>query len=582
MTTTAITPTNLDCLGRVVAVDTNKVVISVENHDKMTQICVGNLVIIQGNLSTEYLVGLIERATRSTVEKILVDDSNTPDDDGFNFGENQQDLLKIILIGTYRTVEGSKGNTFKRGADSFPQIDRACYQLSAQNLQNFMNLISADVPESERMILGKYIADNTATAIANGDKFFQRHAAILGSTGSGKSWTVASILEQASKLSYSNLIVLDMHGEYAPLCTETGAFAEQFKIAGPGDLQTNNSNILFLPYWVLNREEMLAMILDRSDANAPNQASRFTEHVRHLKSDFLRSSNKQEVLATFTVDSPVFYNLSRLVSLLNADDIGMKPGARGDVKGDWNGRLTRFIGRLEAKIEDKRYGFLFQPPYFTEDYSWLANMIQQLFSTGEQTKGIKIIDFSEVPADVLPVVVGVFARLLYNIQFWMNPEERHPISIVCDEAHLYLPVKNEADSPEKRALEAFERIAKEGRKYGVALLVVSQRPSDVSRTILSQCNNFLVLRLTNDQDQSVVKRLIPESMVGLTDILPLLETGESLLFGDSILLPTRIKLNAPTIHPASATRKFWTDWSRQKPIENAVIKAVETMRKQTR
>lgn len=111
----------------------------------------------------------------------------------------------------------------------------------------------------------------------------------------------------------------------------------------------------------------------------------------------------------------------------------------------------------------------------------------------------------------------------------MEVESRHPLTIVCDEAHLYLPVRDAAEAAERRALESFERIAKEGRKYGVSLLVVSQRPSDVSRTILSQCNNFLVLRLTNDQDQNVVKRLMPESMGGITDILPLLDTGEALL-----------------------------------------------------
>ena len=164
----------------------------------------------------------------------------------------------------------------------------------------------------------------------------------------------------------------------------------------------------------------------------------------------------------------------------------------------------------------------------------------------------------------------------------MDKDSRHPLTIVCDEAHLYLPVRDSAEAAEKRALESFERIAKEGRKYGVSLLVVSQRPSDVSRTILSQCNNFLVLRLTNDQDQSVVKRLMPESMGGITDILPLLDLGEALLLGDSILLPTRIKLDKPKIEPASATRQFWTDWANQTPKLGAVSKAVEALRKQTR
>ncbi|WP_027188322.1 ATP-binding protein [Desulfovibrio cuneatus] len=569
-----------DFLGKVAMVDTNRVVAAIENHDMMTSISVGSLVAIQGRLNSEFLIGIIERATRSTTERLL---TNEVDDEGnIPFGEALQDFIKIVLIGTYRTVDGDRSNTFKRGADTFPQIDRACYQLSAHNLQSFMNLLSAKVPLGERMALGHYMADQTAVAIAHGDKFFQRHAAILGSTGSGKSWAVALILERAAKLTHPNLIVLDMHGEYSTLCEGKEAIAEQFKIAGPGDCLSESTNSLFLPYWLLNREEMLAMILDRSDQNAPNQASRFTEHVRKLKESTLKDLNKQDVLDTFTVDSPIYYDISQLMALLNIDDEGTKPGKTGPVKGDWNGKLTRFIARLEAKIEDRRYGFLFQPPKSTSEYEWLSKIAMRLFHSGKTTKGIKIIDFSEVPADVLPIVAGVLARLLYNVQFWMNDNDRHPLTIVCDEAHLYLPVRDEADAPEKRALESFERIAKEGRKYGVSLLVVSQRPSDVSRTILSQCNNFLVLRLTNDQDQSVVKRMVPESMSGLTDILPLLDTGEGLLLGDSILLPTRIKLDCPKIEPASATRQFWTEWANRTPNEKAVEKAIETMRRQTR
>ena len=569
-----------DQLGRVVTVDTSRVLISVEEHEQMTSIAVGNLIAINGRTANEFLIGIIERVTRSISEKLLLDE--TSDDGSIPLGESQDDFIRAVLIGTYRTVDGSLSNTFKRGADCFPQIDKTCFHLSGSNLQLFMNLLSANVAENERLTLGHFMADETAIAVANGDKFFQRHAAILGSTGSGKSWSVALILERAAALKSANLIVFDMHGEYSTLCEGENPIAQQYHIAGPGDLDGSNPNSLFIPYWLLNREEMLALILDRSDDNAPNQAARFTEHVRTLKEQTLQSEEKTEVLETFTVDSPIPYNISSLLEYLNSDDTGMKQGARGEVTGDWNGRLTRFIGRLKSKIDDRRCGFMFQPPEECNAYSWLENMLMKLFAVSESQRGIKIIDFSEVPSDVLPIITGVLARLLYNIQFWMDKDARHPLTIVCDEAHLYLPVRDAAEATEKRALEAFERIAKEGRKYGVSLLVVSQRPSDVSRTILSQCNNFLVLRLTNDQDQSVVKRLLPESMVGITDILPLLDLGEALLLGDSILLPTRIKLDKPTIAPESATRQFWSDWANQEPKPDAVSKAVEALRRQVR
>lgn len=568
-------------LGRVAAVDTSRVLISVEAHDHMANVAVGNLIAIQGRTAREYLIGLVERATRSVTEKLLTDE--VEEDGSIPMGEAQEDYIKVVLIGTYRTVDGDKANTFKRGADAFPQVDRDCYWISGPNLQGFMNLISQDVAAGERMVLGRFVADQTAEAIAHGDRFFQRHAAVLGSTGSGKSWAVALVLERAAQLKYPNLIVFDMHGEYAPLCNGDKAIAQYFRIAGPGDLDAPDSNCLFLPYWMLNRDEMLAMIVDRSDQNAPNQASRFTVHVRDLKQQTLEHEKKADIAKTFTVDSPIPYPFERLMDLLNIDNTAKGVGKTGNpVKGDWEGQLTRFMSRLDAKFQDRRYGFMFQPPAASAEYGWLSNMLGRLFAANGAGQGIKVIDFSEVPSDVLPIVTGVLARLLYNVQFWMEPEARHPLTIVCDEAHLYLPVRDAAEAAERRALEAFERIAKEGRKYGVSLLVVSQRPSDVSRTILSQCNNFLVLRLTNDQDQSVVKRLMPESMGGITDILPLLDTGEALLLGDSILLPTRIRLDKPMNPPASATRQFWTEWANKEPNPAAVERAVETLRRQTR
>jgi uncharacterized protein len=580
MTNAALQFQDGDRLGRVAAVDTSRVLISVENHQHMTTIAVGHLIAIQGRTAAEFLIGIVERATRSVSEKLLLDEA--AGDRSIPLGESQEDFIKAVLIGTYRTVDGSSSNTFKRGADCFPQVDRDCFHVNSQNLQQFMNLLSMKVKEGERLKLGHFMADQTAIAVANGDKFFQRHAAILGSTGSGKSWAVALMLERAAALKSANLIVLDMHGEYSTLCEGANAIAQQYRIAGPGDLDKPDDSCLFFPYWLLNREEMLALILDRSDDNAPNQAARFTEHVRSLKEKVLADSKNANVLATFTVDSPIPYPLNGLIEKLKADNVERVPGKTTDKGGPWFDKLTRFITRMETKVSDKRVGFMFQPPAMCSEYGWLEKMLGSLFSVSDTQRGIKIIDFSEVPSDVLPIVTGVLARLLYSIQFWMDKDSRHPLTIVCDEAHLYLPVRDSAEAAEKRALESFERIAKEGRKYGVSLLVVSQRPSDVSRTILSQCNNFLVLRLTNDQDQSVVKRLMPESMGGITDILPLLDLGEALLLGDSILLPTRIKLDKPKIEPASATRQFWTDWATQIPKPDAVSRAVEALRRQTR
>ncbi|MDR7157131.1 hypothetical protein J2W40_003979 [Sphingobium xenophagum] len=579
MTGPALEFTENDQIGRVAGVDTSRVAIDVTNSEMLTRVGIGQLIAIKGATQAEFLIGMADRVTRSLREELS-------DPDGGEFGTltiSPADHMQAFVIGTYRTVDGDKTNSFKRGADSFPQIDRNCYVIEGGNLQRFMGILGADFSDDERLKLGTFVADQSAEAIASGDRFFQRHAAILGSTGSGKSWAVALILERAAKLKYPNIVVFDMHGEYAPLADKSkSGFAQRFRIAGPGDLAAPKDDALFLPYWLLNRDEMLSMILDRSDQNAPNQASRFTLHVRELKGETLDTAGKAKVKETFTVDSPIPYEISGLVDRLKTDNTTKGVGKNGAaVKGDWEDKLTRFLSRLEAKLDDRRYGFMFSPPSEALDYGWLAKQIVKLLRA-DSGNGIKIIDFSEVPADVLPVVTGTLARLLYDVQFWMNAESRTPVTLLCDEAHLYLPVKDDADAVQRQALWSFERIAKEGRKYGFSLLVVSQRPSDVSRTILSQCNNFLALRLTNDSDQNVIKRLMPDSLVGLTAMLPLLDTGEALLLGDAVLLPTRIKLDQPQVKPDSATRDFWKEWGTLRPDETLLEAAVECLRSQAR
>ena len=453
-TPAALQFTEAELLGKVAAVDTSRVSVDVSNSILLTRIGIGNLIAIRGSTEREYLIAITERVTRSMRDELP---EEVPDgEDESMLASVPTDLVRGALIGTFRTVDGEKKNTFKRGADSFPQIDRECYVVDAGNLQRFMGILGADFPENERLKLGTFVADRTAEAIVSGDKFFQRHAAILGSTGSGKSYAVALILERAAKLKYPNILVFDMHGEYAPLANPTkSGFATRVRIAGPGDLENPGDDALFLPYWLLNRDEMLSMILDRSDQNAPNQASRFTLHVRNLKEKTLQDAKKDEVAKTFTVDSPIPYPMEALTSLLEKDntDKAVRADGRGEKAGDWEGKLTRFISRLEAKLGDRRYGFMFNPPPQANTYEWLAGQTRRLLGMIEG-KGIKIIDFSEVPSDVLPVVTGTLARLLYDVQFWMDAAKRTPVTLLCDEAHLYLPVRDDADAVQRQALGA--------------------------------------------------------------------------------------------------------------------------------
>ncbi|MDU1116021.1 MAG: ATP-binding protein [Clostridium butyricum] len=566
-------------MGRIINVDTTRAIIYIDNHNIINRLSVTDLVAIKTFSEQKILIGMVESVSRGIEQDDVVIDGMELD---VEYVDNAKDLVKVAVIGTFFLVKGDEKNIFKRGASSFPLIDSKCYLIESNNLQRFMGIFANGDNDEYTLDIGTFVNDSNAKAILDGDKLFQRHACILGSTGSGKSWCVATILEKAAKLKYSNIIVFDIHGEYKTLTIGDDKIAEGYHIAGACDSEENEEAI-YMPYWLLNREELLSMVLDRSDNNAPNQASRFTLHIKDLKKDVLEKEDKHDLKKSFTVDSPIPYSIEALMELLKEDDTRKGIGAKGaPVKGEWEGKLTRFVSRLEAKIDDKRYSFMYNPPKQALEYNWLYEMVGKLLESNGAKKGIKIVDFSEVPSDVLPIVTGTLARILYNVQFWLNEEERTPFTILCDEAHLYLPLKENVDSVERQALYNFERIAKEGRKYGVSLLVVSQRPSDVSKTILSQCNNFIILRLTNDRDQSVVKNLIPDSLKGVVECLPILDVGESIVLGDSILLPNRIRINEPLIKPKSDTKKFWTEWNEKMQEKDKLITAIENFRAQTR
>ena len=421
----------------------------------------------------------------------------------------------------------------------------------------------------------------------DGDKLFQRHAVIVGSTGSGKSWCVAKIIEQIAKLPMANSILFDIHGEYSGENFKADGI-QHFSIANPSDLgkKGNLTNgVLMLPYWLLTYEEMLAMLLDRSDSNAPNQAMLFSKTVFTEKQKYLDEVKDTIFKDSITIDSPIPYKLEKVLQELKRLDEEMVPGAAGKEKqGPFFGKLTRFIQRLEAKKDDKRIGFLFQVSDDELQLNWLNDFCSALMHGSElngKKAGVKIIDFSEVPSDVLPLVIGLVARIIFTVQQWTTKENQHPICLLCDEAHLYIPERTSQDAASELSLKSFERIAKEGRKYGVSLVVISQRPAEVNRTVLSQCNNFISLRLSNAEDQTVIKRLLPDNLAGLTEVLPILDIGEALVVGDASLLPTRILISEPIIKPDSATVKFWKEWS-NKCAKQDIANAVIGLRKQSK
>jgi len=568
-------------LGTVREVDTRKVSILVKTDENLRKARVGQLVCLQVASGVEtWLIGLVDKVIKSvisspieTIKENTDEDKQSPNE---GTGEDVVNTVRLTLLGTTRWSAFLHSATFSRSLVQVPDIEAQCYALQDKQLESFMNILSASGDKEQSLALGTYTIDDSATAYLDGNKFFQRHAAILGSTGSGKSWTVASLLERTAKLPTSNMVVFDLHGEYRKL-----SYARHIRIPGPEELGKSSEELLYLPYWLLNADEMQAMFIDSSEFSAHNQVMAFQNAVIDEKKAVLTELNKNEVLNAFTLDSPIPFSIQKVIHKLTDLNEEMTQGARGLKQGNFFGQFSRLLTRLHSKLSDKRYGFLFHAPESEHQYDSMAAMIYKLMDYKSDKSQIKVIDFSEVPSDILPIIVGLVARIIYQVQFWTDHEKRRPLVMVCDEAHLYLPKKEGKNPVEQRAIESFEKIAKEGRKYGVALLIVSQRPSDVSSTVLSQCNNVIALRLTNGSDQATVKKLMPESLESLLDVLPIMDIGEALVVGDSVLLPSRIKISEPLEKPLSATIDFWSEW--QKGAEKPdYVRAVENMRKQGR
>jgi DNA helicase HerA-like ATPase len=566
-----------EALGHVQSVDTATVIVRVGDVEALRALQVNRLVALQSSLAGHKLIGVIHKITRTALEDVKISDIERGVE-----AHPEVNLVRITLIGTLLDRDGTRSNVFRRTLETVPEIDACCFALEGERLTRFMGVISEVTGGGQRLSLGAYTLDPRAEAFVNGNRLFQRHALVVGSTGSGKSWTIARLLEQLAELESANAIVFDIHGEYASMAGE--GFVH-LRVAGPADIEAGKrlaDGVLHLPYWLMSYEALVSMFVDRSDQNAPNQAMIMSRTIVEAKTKFLTEGGHTEVLANFTIDSPVPFAMAYVLDELNRLNMEMVAGIRGEKQGDFHGKLSRLIQRLEGKRTDRRLGFLFPASGVADSYAWLDQAVTLLLAARSAKGGgggVKIIDFSEVPSDILPLIVGMVARMAFHVQQWSPQGARHPVALFCDEAHLYIP-QDATSGAAENAIATFERIAKEGRKYGVGLVVISQRPAEVNRTVVSQCNNLIAMRLTNGEDQAVVRRLLPDSLGGFGDLLPVLDTGEALVVGDAILLPTRIRIAKPINEPLSGTIAFWDRWADQSSAA-ALDKAVESWRRQT-
>lgn len=442
-------------------------------------------------------------------------------------------ILTLVPFGTI-----NENNIFEKGSDVLPTINNYVYAVSSKTINTIYSNFS-----DGNFNLGKLSLMPQQDALINLDSFLSRHGAILGQTGSGKSWTVASFLQKIANLEQSTVVLLDLHGEYK---NAFGDYADYI-----------DASSLELPYWLMNCEELLDLMVDKNENAAPNQTALFKTLLQQSKQN--HPENQELDIPKINVDTPVYFDFDEILNKFRRLDTEMVEGSRGPKKGDFNGQFSRLLTRIDSKLNDVRYNLIFKPQIYNTSAS-MSDLFKKILGEEEIPKKIVIIDMSPIPFDVRTSVISLLLRCFFDFCYWYKKinEESYPLAIFCDEAHLYL---NEYDSSYKSARLSAERIAKEGRKYGASLTIISQRPREVSATILSQCNTFLCLRITNPDDQSYVKRLLPDSLASITTMFSSLRRGECILLGDSVIMPTRIKIDKPNPTPDSEDTSFYKKWN---------------------
>ena len=515
-----------------------------------------------------------------------------------------QNMLDVQLLGAIN------GQTFTRGVRRYPTIGDEVHIAVRDDFAAIFDTMAegkgdgkTDPGRTQRSFhLGRFAINPDFEVHVLGKEFFSKHAAILGNSGCGKSCTAAKVIYESLKLPESQVVLFDLHGEYGPAFSdETGRLQENVTYLGEQDL--------ILPYWLLKYDELEALLVDKNNPmNISSQISFLKAALQKLRAPAAEQLGLSNV---FSVDSPIYFDLQRLLwaaqnfnearYIVNSDQLALSKLAqrskdpaeqhemlwemrcefnRGQAVGEmphplYFGKLLGLTSAIESRLNDHRYDFMLRPvkqaansrflkkllrPDMTPaEYSGVLPGLLRLL-TGRQTRrtNLTIIDLSGVPFDMIDVTVAVLTRLLFEFNFWTPPAQRKPIVLVYEEAHNYIPRNTGSFS---FARNAVERVAKEGRKYGVSAVIVSQRPSELSETVLSQCNNMIVMRLNNPDDQFYVTKIVSDQFAAMVNMLPILAPGEGFIIGDSVLMPLRTLIDLPPRTPRSADADVFKEWS---------------------
>ena len=518
-------------LGRVVSVSGSQVVILLENHDNGRA---------AEEASALQMGALVKMRTPGSTVFGLVSGLSIPIP-GQDAQDNEMKIVELELLGEAANDANGGQGSFQRGVAVFPALGDIVYASTQDDLAQVYAR-----PAVSNVRIGTIHQDRSVPAFLVTDDLLGKHFAVLGTTGSGKSCAVALILRAIlSRHNNGHILLLDPHNEYSR------AFGDAAEVLDTASLQ--------LPYWLLTFDEIVEIMFGTKTKERAAEVTILNELILAAKRSFLGSATGGEVVS---VDTPIPYRLGELVRIIDE--------AMGKLDRPENSApYMRIKSRLSTLQTDQRYAFMF-PGLAVRDN--LASILSTLFRLPVDGKPVTIVDLSGVPSEILNVVVSVLARITFDFALWSDRET--PILLVCEEAHRYMPLDSALGfEPTKKALS---RIAKEGRKYGVSLALVSQRPSELATGILSQCNTIFALRLSNQKDQDFVRAAMSESAIGLMDFLPSLRNAEAIAVGEGVSVPVRLCLEElpEDCRPMSGTASFSTAWDKdgQSDVEAIVAR----------
>ena len=443
-------------------------------------------------------------------------------------GENGELIANVDFLGEGQQGSGGRMVNFRRGVTRYPIPGSMIFPVNTED----MRAIFAASDEAHIEIGTVYPTDDIRGALYV-DPMLSKHFAVLGSTGTGKSTSVALILHRISQLSpEGHIVMIDPHGEYSAAFKDCG---ELF-----------NVDNLQLPYWLMNFEEHCEVFLTSDGSERQRDADILGKCLLAART---RGKNV-ETYGKVTVDSPIPYLLTDLSAVLVAEM------GKLDRAGDTT-PYQRLKNKLDELRADPRFTFMFSGMLVSDT---MAGFCAKLFRLPAHGKPISIVDVSGVPSEITSVVVSILARMVFDYAIWSRTEAQRPLLLVCEEAHRYVPKDEHVGGQAVRKI--LERIAKEGRKYGVSLGLITQRPSDLAEGVLSQCGTIISMRLNNDRDQACVRAAMPEGARGFLDAIPALRNRECIVCGEGVAIPIRVRFDdlEPEKRPASSDPSFAALW----------------------